>query len=94
MQLGHLLCLLLFTLFSLTFIDAGRDFYGILGLQKTATLNQIKKAYRKLAKVSRFPLTFVIASVSFLHSVSLCFYRSFTRISVVITTKLLMRNSR
>nr|SVE70484.1 EOG090X07WF [Daphnia similis]SVE71108.1 EOG090X07WF [Daphnia similis]SVE71739.1 EOG090X07WF [Daphnia similis]SVE72367.1 EOG090X07WF [Daphnia similis] len=29
---------------------AGRDFYKILGIQKSATTNQIKKAYRKLAK--------------------------------------------
>uniref|UniRef100_A0AC34QRS6 Chaperone DnaJ C-terminal domain-containing protein n=1 Tax=Panagrolaimus sp. JU765 TaxID=591449 RepID=A0AC34QRS6_9BILA len=28
----------------------GRDFYKILGVPKTANLNQIKKAYRKLAK--------------------------------------------
>jgi len=27
-----------------------RDFYKILNLPKTATLNQIKKSYRKLAK--------------------------------------------
>ena len=27
-----------------------RDFYKILGLSRTATLNQIKKSYRKLAK--------------------------------------------
>ncbi|CAF1032855.1 unnamed protein product [Rotaria magnacalcarata] len=31
-------------------ISAGRDFYKILNLPKTATLNQVKKAYRKLAK--------------------------------------------
>lgn len=28
----------------------GRDFYKILGVPKNANLNQIKKAYRKLAK--------------------------------------------
>ncbi|KAL7634182.1 UNVERIFIED_CONTAM: hypothetical protein RMT77_015511 [Armadillidium vulgare] len=31
-------------------IDAGRDFYKILGVPKNANLNQVKKAYRKLAK--------------------------------------------
>jgi len=31
-------------------IAAGRDFYKILNLPRSATLNQIKKAYRKLAK--------------------------------------------
>jgi DnaJ homolog subfamily B member 11 len=29
---------------------AGRDFYKILGVPKNANANQIKKAYRKLAK--------------------------------------------
>ncbi|CAI5442863.1 unnamed protein product [Caenorhabditis angaria] len=32
------------------FILAGRDFYKILGVPKNANANQIKKAYRKLAK--------------------------------------------
>ncbi|KHJ90861.1 hypothetical protein OESDEN_09282 [Oesophagostomum dentatum] len=33
------------------FIECGRDFYKILGVPKNANANQIKKAYRKLAKV-------------------------------------------
>ncbi|KHJ87094.1 DnaJ domain protein [Oesophagostomum dentatum] len=32
------------------FIECGRDFYKILGVPKNANANQIKKAYRKLAK--------------------------------------------
>lgn len=31
-------------------VAAGRDFYNILGIRKTAAKNEIKKAYRKLAK--------------------------------------------
>ena len=33
-----------------SFVCSSRDFYKILNLPKTATLNQIKKSYRKLAK--------------------------------------------
>ncbi|KAI6242856.1 Ubiquitin carboxyl-terminal hydrolase [Aphelenchoides fujianensis] len=44
-----LLALLLVCLLA-EFSLAGRDFYKILGVQKNANLNQIKKAYRKLAK--------------------------------------------
>lgn len=32
------------------FVFFSRDFYKILNLPRTATLNQIKKSYRKLAK--------------------------------------------
>ncbi|CAF1273243.1 unnamed protein product [Rotaria sordida] len=41
---------ILLLVFIVTLISAGRDFYKILNLPKTATLNQIKKSYRKLAK--------------------------------------------
>lgn len=42
--------ILLFFLFVIAYVSAGRDFYKILNLPRTATLNQIKKAYRSLAK--------------------------------------------
>ncbi|CAF1956053.1 unnamed protein product [Rotaria magnacalcarata] len=48
MKIIYIFALLL--VFLATFISAGRDFYKILNLPKSATLNQIKKAYRKLAK--------------------------------------------
>jgi len=35
---------------SITLVVAGRDFYNILGITKSATLHEVKKAYRRLAK--------------------------------------------
>ncbi|CAL2031146.1 unnamed protein product [Caenorhabditis brenneri] len=42
--------LLVLATFLVDFIECGRDFYKILGVPKNANANQIKKAYRKLAK--------------------------------------------
>lgn len=41
---------LLLQLVLLSLIEANRDFYKILGVNKAATKNEIKKAYRNLAK--------------------------------------------
>lgn len=47
-------CVWLSVLFNLLALialsSAGRDFYAILGIRRDATLNEVKKSYRKLAK--------------------------------------------
>jgi len=42
--------LILFNILCFVLVLAGRDFYKILGISKTASLHEIKKAYRRLAK--------------------------------------------
>ena len=52
MQLSNVFVLVIINvcLSSITFVLAGRDFYKILDVSKTASLHEIKKAYRRLAK--------------------------------------------
>uniref|UniRef100_A0A0N4ZCE6 DnaJ homolog dnj-20 n=1 Tax=Parastrongyloides trichosuri TaxID=131310 RepID=A0A0N4ZCE6_PARTI len=47
---SNIYCCLLLLAFVALIAEAGRDFYKILGVPKNANENQIKKAYRKLAK--------------------------------------------
>lgn len=50
MGLQRILLLSFAALFLVDFVVGGRDFYKIMGVPRDANTNQIKKAYRKLAK--------------------------------------------
>ena len=49
-QLTLLISVFLNILLLSAYVSGNRDFYKILGLSKSATKNEIKKAYRNLAK--------------------------------------------
>jgi DnaJ family protein B protein 11 len=50
MYLKRIQTFLLICVISTAVVSAGRDFYKILGISKSASLHDVKKAYRKLAK--------------------------------------------
>ncbi len=50
LSIRSILIISIFLLHLIAWVDAGRDFYKILGVDRTASKQQIKKAFREISK--------------------------------------------